>query len=83
MQLKEYMIKNGIKNRTLADEVGYGSDYIREVADGKRKCGAKLAKMLVRATHGLVKYEDIIDPKPFTVTIYPDKKDLDKNKDGE
>lgn len=80
MQLREFMLKNGLSAKDLADMLEYHVAYLRPVLNGKKNAGKKLARVVEKVTKGQVKYEDVLDPKPFTITFYPEKKELDKKK---
>ena len=63
MHLKEYMLRRGMRNYTLAKELDCSIPQI--VLARKGKVSAKFARQLAKYTGGVVTVSEILSPTPW------------------
>lgn len=60
MKLKDYLYFNKISTTDFAEQINYQRSYLSAVTNGSRKCGAKLAKIIEKATNGQVTAKELL-----------------------
>ncbi len=63
MELREYLFRNRVEIKKLAEELDYCRHHLSNIANGKAYASFRLAKDIEKATKGQVTVKELINPE--------------------
>jgi len=62
--IRVYLEKRGETQSSFAMRVGLSKPYLSQVISGRERLGAEGARKIVKATHGALSFEDLLEWEP-------------------